>query len=185
MHPAGYFSKKVRGKVHYLGRWDEGPEVAEQRWEARKDDWLNGREAKVDQEASVAGFTVRDLLDEFRNFKRRQQEQGRGRRTRSRAALEVNGGRSFYTLRATCRPEAGRCFDQQAVFYTMRVRSAILAASARRGPGCRLGGTAGARSRNRNRAGPARESLPRKAGAVQAGCGAGRMQSRRAAVRLN
>lgn len=81
VHPAGYFSKKIRGKVWYIARWEEGAEVAEQKWNAVKDDRLAGRQPKAETDED-AGLTVRKLLNEYLNYKRREMERnGITRRT--------------------------------------------------------------------------------------------------------
>lgn len=72
VHPAGYFSKKIRGRVCYVARWDEGAEAAEQKWNAIKDDPFAERQT----EDKADGFTIKNLLDEYRNHKRRQSERG-------------------------------------------------------------------------------------------------------------
>ena len=43
LNPCGYYSKKFHGKVVYFGRWDEGPEEAEKRYNKEREDREAGR----------------------------------------------------------------------------------------------------------------------------------------------
>lgn len=87
VHPAGYYSKKIRGRVHYFGRWDQGPEAAEQAYRERKEDLEAGRTPKADE---PQGYTVRDLLNEYRSHKKRMWE------------LDRITGRTYFDCVATC-----------------------------------------------------------------------------------
>jgi integrase len=75
VHPAGYFSKKIRGRVRYYGSWKDGPEAAERNYEARKADHEAGREAAIDK-PHADGFTVMGLLNDYRAHKKRAMERG-------------------------------------------------------------------------------------------------------------
>ena len=74
VNPCGYYSKKVRGKVHYFGRWDEGPDVALERWNEQKEALLAGRTPNADTPATEG--TIRNLLNQFTNYKRRRWDNG-------------------------------------------------------------------------------------------------------------
>jgi integrase len=57
-HANGYWAKKVRGKLHYFGRWRDDPRGnrARELWVGQRDDLLAGREPrKADGELTVAG----------------------------------------------------------------------------------------------------------------------------------
>lgn len=56
-HPAGYWCKKVRGKIHYFGRLDADPkgEAALQEWLDRKDDLLAGLPPRADRKGILLG----------------------------------------------------------------------------------------------------------------------------------
>jgi len=55
----GQWSKKIRGKVHYFGRW-EAPDAALKRSLEVKDDLHAGRRPRPKD-----GFTLRDLCNHF------------------------------------------------------------------------------------------------------------------------
>jgi integrase len=74
VNPCGYYSKKIIGRVHYFGRWDEGPEEAEKRYNKERADREAGREPRTDQDDGP--LTVRKLCTDFRNHKRRLMERG-------------------------------------------------------------------------------------------------------------
>ena len=62
----GRWAKKVRGKLHYFGSWDD-PEAALQRWNDQKDDLLAGRIPRT--RASNDEPTLRDLCNRFMTTK--------------------------------------------------------------------------------------------------------------------
>jgi integrase len=74
VNPCGYYSKKVNGRVRYYGRWDEGPEVAEQRYNQRREAHEAGRDVVEDQGAKIP--TVKVLCNKFLNAKRELMESG-------------------------------------------------------------------------------------------------------------
>src|SRR5881275_2213642 len=64
-HPAGYWCKKIRGKLHYFGRWDD-PDGSLQKYLAQKDALHAGREPRTEQ----GELTVKALANEFLNYKK-------------------------------------------------------------------------------------------------------------------
>jgi integrase len=87
-HAAGYWAKKVRGKLHYFGKVAVDPkgEAALNLWLDQRDDLLAGRTPRVHPE----GLTVRDLANRFLNNRRDKLGSG---------ALAVISFRDYY---ATC-----------------------------------------------------------------------------------
>lgn len=70
-HATGRWAKKVRGKLHYFGPWND-PQGALELWLEQKDDLLAGRKPR-----DIRGrFTVRDLANHFLTFKRHQCDLG-------------------------------------------------------------------------------------------------------------
>jgi Phage integrase family len=63
-HATGRWAKKIRGKLHYFGRWED-PQAALEKWLDQKDDLRAGRTPR-----SRDGLTVRDLLNRFLTAKR-------------------------------------------------------------------------------------------------------------------
>src|SRR6516165_5011630 len=63
-HPAGYWCKKIRGRLYYFGPWDD-PDGAEKKYLEQKDDLHAGRKPREDAE----GLTVRHLANLFLNAK--------------------------------------------------------------------------------------------------------------------
>ncbi len=63
-HPAGYWCKKIRGKLHYFGPWND-PDGALQKYLEQKDALHAGRKPRSDTE----GLTVRELANRFLNAK--------------------------------------------------------------------------------------------------------------------
>src|SRR6516164_4076470 len=63
-HPAGYWCKKIRGKLHYFGKWEE-PDAALAKYLAAKDDLHAGRKPRPDTEC----VTVKDVANDFLNAK--------------------------------------------------------------------------------------------------------------------
>jgi integrase len=68
-HATKRWAKKVRGRTHFFGPWDD-PQGALLNWLSQRDDLLAGRRPKV----QVEGLTVRELCDRFLSHKRRQVE---------------------------------------------------------------------------------------------------------------
>lgn len=63
-HPAGCWCKKIRGKLHYFGRWSD-PDAALKKYLEQKDDLHSGRKHRPDREA----LTVKDAANAFLNHK--------------------------------------------------------------------------------------------------------------------
>jgi integrase len=64
-HPAGYWCKKIRGKLHYFGPWND-PDGALAKYNEQKDDLHAGRKPRQ----STGGLTVKELANAFLNHKR-------------------------------------------------------------------------------------------------------------------
>jgi integrase len=64
-HAAGVWAKKIRGKMHYFGPWDD-PDGALAKYLEQKDALHAGRKPRVASE----GSTVKDLVNQFLNQKR-------------------------------------------------------------------------------------------------------------------
>lgn len=63
-HPAGYWCKKIRGRLHYFGPWPD-PDGALAKYMEQKDDLHAGREPKADPEE----LTVKEAANLFLNGK--------------------------------------------------------------------------------------------------------------------
>ena len=63
-HAAGVWAKKIRGKLHYFGPWDD-PDDALKRYEEQKEALHSGRRPRPDPEA----VTVKDVANAFLNAK--------------------------------------------------------------------------------------------------------------------
>src|SRR5215469_10759935 len=70
-HPAGYWCKKIRGKVHYFGPWDD-PDGALDRYNEQKDDLHAGRTPRPDPDA----LTVKGVANAFLRAKREAVDAG-------------------------------------------------------------------------------------------------------------
>lgn len=66
-HRNGQWAKKILGKLHYFGRWEE-PQSAVEKYLADRDYLHNGLEPPND------GETIADLLNSFRGSKKRAME---------------------------------------------------------------------------------------------------------------
>jgi integrase len=64
-HAAGVWAKKIRGKLHYFGPWED-PDAALAKYLEQKDALHAGRKPRLDPE----GFTVKDAANAFLNAKR-------------------------------------------------------------------------------------------------------------------
>jgi hypothetical protein len=63
-HPAGYWCKKIRGKLHYFGPWAD-PDGALTKYLEQKDALHAGRKPRE----ALEGFTVKELANAFLNAK--------------------------------------------------------------------------------------------------------------------
>src|SRR5438552_5621334 len=63
-HPAGYWCKKIRGKLHYFGPWSD-PDAALAKYLKQKDDLHAGRKPRE----ATDGATVHELVNKFLNQK--------------------------------------------------------------------------------------------------------------------
>src|SRR3989440_12572184 len=63
-HPAGYWCKKTRGKMHYFGPWSD-PDGALKKYLEQRDALHAGRKPRPDPEAP----TVKGLVNAFLNHK--------------------------------------------------------------------------------------------------------------------
>lgn len=70
-HPSGRWCKKVLGRLHYFGKWDD-PQGALNRWLDDKDDLLAG---KTPRRLSTV-VTLRELVNEFLTFKQGKLDNG-------------------------------------------------------------------------------------------------------------
>jgi integrase len=70
-HATHRWAKKIRGKLHYFGPWDD-PQAALEKWLAEKDDLLAGRVPRV----STSGVTLADLCNSFLTFKQNLRDSG-------------------------------------------------------------------------------------------------------------
>ncbi len=64
-HPAGVWCKKIRGKLHYFGPWDD-PDGALAKYLEQKDALHAGRTPRPDPEA----LTVKDVANAYLNAKK-------------------------------------------------------------------------------------------------------------------
>src|SRR3989442_13912016 len=64
-HPAGYWCKKIRGKLHYFGPWED-PDGALTKYLEKKDALHAGRKPRTEAEA----LTVKELVNRFLNAKK-------------------------------------------------------------------------------------------------------------------
>src|SRR5262245_21698171 len=63
-HKNGTWCKKIRGRLHYFGPWED-PDGALAKYLAEKDDLHAGRKPRADQDAT----TVKDTVNAFLNAK--------------------------------------------------------------------------------------------------------------------
>jgi integrase len=72
-HANGTWAKKIRGKLHYFGRWED-PQAALAKYEAEKDDLHAGRLPRAQEEQG--GLTVQGLCMKFLTTKLRLRDAG-------------------------------------------------------------------------------------------------------------
>jgi integrase len=70
-HAAGYWAKKIRGRLVYFGKWDD-PEGAFRKYQEEKDDLHAGRKPRAEKEA----LTVKELANAFLNHKAARRDSG-------------------------------------------------------------------------------------------------------------
>ncbi len=70
-HPAGVWCKKIRGKLHYFGKWDD-PDGALKEYLDKKDALHAGRKPRED----TAGLTVKQLCNKFTIAKTKSRDAG-------------------------------------------------------------------------------------------------------------
>jgi integrase len=70
-HPAGYWCKKIRGKLHYFGPWND-PDGALTKYLEQKDALHAGRTPRPDPET----LTVKDVANSYLNAKREAVDAG-------------------------------------------------------------------------------------------------------------
>jgi integrase len=70
-HASGRWAKKVRGKTHFFGKWDD-PQAALEKWLDQKDDLLAGKKPRPKRN----GLKILDLVNSFLTHKKRQLEAG-------------------------------------------------------------------------------------------------------------
>src|SRR5271165_2996324 len=70
-HPAGYWCKKIRGKLHYFGKWAD-PDSALEEYLKVKDALHAGRKPRLDPEA----ITVKGVVNAFLNHKQDLMDSG-------------------------------------------------------------------------------------------------------------
>jgi integrase len=70
-HATKRWAKKIRGKLHYFGPWDN-PNGALQKYLEQRDDLHAGRTPRVETD----GFTIRDLCNRFLTAKKNQRDAG-------------------------------------------------------------------------------------------------------------
>ena len=68
---SGRWGKKIRGKVHYFGKWDD-PEAALEKYLDQKDDLYAGRKPRSKRQ----GFTVKDACDHFLHARKQKVASG-------------------------------------------------------------------------------------------------------------
>jgi integrase len=70
-HPVGQWCKKIRGKIHYFGPWND-PDGALEKYLEQRDDLHAGRTPRADP----ASLTVKDIANAFLNAKKDALEAG-------------------------------------------------------------------------------------------------------------
>src|SRR5258706_1888786 len=70
-HPAGYWCKKIRGKIHYFGPWND-PDGALAKYLDQKDALHAGKKPRPASE----GVTVKDIANAFLNAKKQLLDAG-------------------------------------------------------------------------------------------------------------
>src|SRR5579871_4031538 len=70
-HPAGQWCKKIRGKLHYFGPWDDWRDALDN-YLKQRDALHAGRKPRTDAE----GTTIKEMVNKFLNAKRASVDSG-------------------------------------------------------------------------------------------------------------
>src|SRR5262245_4616312 len=70
-HPAGYWCKKIRGKIYYFGPWDD-PDGALDNYLKQKDDLHAGRTPRADPST----LAVKEVANAFLNARKEAMQAG-------------------------------------------------------------------------------------------------------------
>jgi integrase len=73
-HPAGYWCKKIKGRLFYFGRWDD-PDAALAKYNAQRADLEAGRTPRASPDDTTA-VTCKDVANAFLNHKQQAVEAG-------------------------------------------------------------------------------------------------------------
>ncbi len=72
-HASGRWAKKIRGKLHYFGKWDVGADAALARYQRERDALHTGRTPVADTSGRL---TVQEVCERFLEFKMGREEAG-------------------------------------------------------------------------------------------------------------
>src|SRR5262249_59688315 len=71
-HAAGVWAKKIRGKLHYFGPWED-PDGALAKYNEQKEALHAGKKPR---EAAAGTATIKELVNQFLNFKQSRVDSG-------------------------------------------------------------------------------------------------------------